>query len=73
VPHLRHLADARSLTHLPGVVSLLLAQGAAIIGDTLRELLALPDRLRSLKAAAAASNLAGWQEQAQCIGCWCRA
>ena len=63
----------RSLTHLPGVVSLPLAQGAAIIGDTLRELLALPDRLRSLKAAAAASNLAGWQEQAQCIGRWCRA
>ena len=63
----------RSLTHLPGVVSLPLAQGAAIIGDTLRGLLALPDRLRSLKAAACASKLAGWQEQAQCIGCWCRA
>jgi len=62
----------RSLTHLPGVVSLPLAQGAAIIGDTLRGLLALPDRLRSLKAAACASKLAGWQEQAQCIGRWCR-
>jgi len=41
----------QSLTRLPGVVSLPLAQGAAIIGDTLRELLALPDHLRSLKAA----------------------
>ncbi len=59
------------LTRMPGVVSLPLARGAAVVGDTLRELVTSPERLRSLKENAGASVIAGWKHQAQCIGRWC--
>lgn len=65
------IPQMRDLTQLPGVVNLPLAQGAAIVGDTLRELVTSPERLRWLKEEAGASVIAGWKHQAQCIGCWC--
>ena len=67
------IAPMENLTGVPGVETLPLAGGAAVVRDKLRQLLAAPERLSELKAAASASNFEGWTHQAAVVAEWCRA